>query len=314
MKFNRTSLTIAGIAVLMAAVPAISFAQDKGNNQDNNNGNSSHSFLGWFRNEAGNAGHDIGNAWGHLIAPGWLKHNGNPGRGCDRDNDGDDRAENCGPVTSTTTPGHPGHPGNPGTPGNPSPLVLSGLTSSVLGQNQAQVSWTTNNSANSTIWYSTSSPVITSTASTVTAAGNVYNHYELLNSLAASTTYYYVVSSTDTHGNTATSSQASFTTSVGPVVNPLSISNAVAVVGSNSVTLNWTTSVGADSEAWYATTSPVTIGSSSATKASDGTLVTSHSLNVTGLATSTTYYMIIQSKDASNNTQATGQFSFTTGL
>jgi hypothetical protein len=198
------------------------------------------------------------------------------------------------------------------TPVNPSPLTLSGVSASAQ-QNQAEISWNTNNAANSTVWYSTTTPVNTATAQSVTQGSLVFNHFVLLNGLNASTTYHFVVGSTDGSANTATSSESSFTTSAGLVVNPLSLTNAVAVVGSTGVTLTWNTNIGADSEVYYSTTSPVTIGSASTTASINASLVTNHTVSITGLATSTPYFMIIQSKDASNDTQTTSQFQITTG-
>jgi hypothetical protein len=95
---------------------------------------------------------------------------------------------------------------------------------------------------------------------------------------------------------------------------PIAITNVIALVGSSSVTLKWNTNLSTDSEVYYSTTSPVVIGNASTTAVTDPALVTSHSVNVGSLATSTTYYFIVQSKDASSNIQNTGQFSLTTGM
>lgn len=200
-------------------------------------------------------------------------------------------------VTSTTT----------------NPLVLSGLNSTAQ-INQAEISWNTNIPANSKIWHGTTTPVNTTGSSILSSNNLVYNHYFLINNLTASTTYYYVVTSQDSTENVATSSELSFTTNASAYVNPLLISSAIAIVDSTSVHLTWNTNLLADSEVYYSTTSPVTIGTTSVMAVTDSTLVTNHSLNVTDLATSTTYYFVIQSKNTVGDTVSTKQFSVTTGI
>ncbi|MDE2040983.1 MAG: fibronectin type III domain-containing protein [Patescibacteria group bacterium] len=324
-KLSR-SLVIFASAALIAAAPLMSFAKD-GNN-------------GGRADVGGN-----GQAWGHQVAPGWFmnwfnwfNHNGTTTRptppntdhpkptppGIDRhqyhpcrndgDEDGDtDDMRNCMPSpTPTPTPSPTTSPTPTPTPA-PSALVVSNINAQVIGQTEALITWNTNNSANSTVWYSTSTPVATTTAASVTSATDVYNHSVLLTGLSASTTYYFIIGSTDAFGNVGTSAEATFMTTAAPFTNPLAITNALAMVGSTGVTLTWTTNEAADSEAYYSTVSPVVIGASSTTPVTNSSLITSHSLSVTGLATSTTYYMFIQSKDAANNTQSTSQFSFTTG-
>lgn len=77
----------------------------------------------------------------------------------------------------------------------------------------ATVSWTTNESASSRVWYGTSTPLTLANPtlsvfnSTLTLA-----HSLSLTGLSASTTYYVVVESKDAAGNTATSSSSSFVT------------------------------------------------------------------------------------------------------
>ena len=46
--------------------------------------------------------------------------------------------------------------------------------------------------------------------------------------------------------------------------------------------------------------------------ASNGTLLTNHSVNLASLTASTTYYIVVASKDAVNNLATSSQTSFTT--
>lgn len=142
---------------------------------------------------------------GHLIAPGWLrKHQGDkpivppcqiipPGivKLLDR------RATTTPPI-ATSTP-------------DTVPPVISQISAINMASTTTRVTWVTNEAADSKIWYSTSTPVTTINATLTTNAALLLNHEFSLNNLATSTIYFYLLTSTDTAGNTATSSQNSFT-------------------------------------------------------------------------------------------------------
>ncbi len=72
----------------------------------------------------------------------------------------------------------------------------------------------------------------------------------------------------------------------------------------------WTTNEASNSKVWYSTSTPVTIASS--TMATSVALVLSHSLSLSGLSTSTTYYFTAVSADASGNIATSSQASFMT--
>jgi len=76
--------------------------------------------------------------------------------------------------------------------------------------NSAEVSWVTNAKANSSIWFSTSSPVDTSTPPQLMDKTWTNIHQFTLKGFTANTTYYMVVGSMDTKGNSVVSSQISF--------------------------------------------------------------------------------------------------------
>jgi hypothetical protein len=78
-------------------------------------------------------------------------------------------------------------------------------------------------------------------------------------------------------------------------------------ITSSGVTITWTTNVGATSQVNYGTTT--SYGQSSPLNSS---LVTSHSVILTGLTASTAYHFQVKSTDASNNQATSGDFTFTT--
>lgn len=146
---------------------------------------------------------------GHLIAPGWLKKHESEDRqnvplcqklprGIEKKierRDGELRASTTPPISDSTAP------------------IVSNLFISNVASSSAQVRWSTNEKANSKVWYGTVNPlVIDSPTATETYSSRVISHNIRLSGLATSTAYYYVVTSTDSNGNTATSSQATFTT------------------------------------------------------------------------------------------------------
>jgi len=140
---------------------------------------------------------------GHLIAPGWLRKHDNehpivppcqklpPGI----EREGDD-------YKATTTP-------------DTSAPIISGVSATNITLGSGHIVWTTNENADSSVWYSTSTPIIVpANASAVYSGSLISSHNISLSGLATSTVYYYMVGSKDVAGNSATSTQYSFTTLV----------------------------------------------------------------------------------------------------
>ncbi len=75
----------------------------------------------------------------------------------------------------------------------------------------------------------------------------------------------------------------------------------------NTATVSWTTNESSDSQVEYGLTSTYT-----ASTTLDTNMVTSHSVNISGLATSTTYHFRVISKDASANRTNSTDYTFTT--
>jgi hypothetical protein len=262
--------------------------------QDNDNDNQKSNDTGCLR------------AFGHLIAPGWIKHNGQLSIGSECNlpfgigqKFGGDHPTTTPPVVDTTAP------------------IISSFTINPL-VNSAIVHWTTNERSNSTVFYSTTNPVDVNASGTMSVSLSplVMNHWITLKSLASSTTYYVVVRSSDASGNTATSSQASFTTlaSAGTTDTKAPvISNIVSVTGTTSAQIGWVTDEYATSKVYYSSSSTIDVTSASTTFVEKTSLDKNHLVSITGLNASSTYYFIVESADASGNTSRSAVFSATTG-
>ncbi len=92
------------------------------------------------------------------------------------------------------------------------PPVLSSISASSIASTSATVSWTTNEPSTSSLYVSTSTPLSFPGATLSYDATLATNHSFTLSPLTASTTYYYIVESADAAGNTATSTEHSFST------------------------------------------------------------------------------------------------------
>lgn len=234
-------------------------------------------------------------AWGHLVAAGWIKKNGTiplPTNcvvpfGIAKNFSGNNNST----TTDTVAP------------------ILSNIVITPT-QTGATIKWSTNELANGVIYISTSTPVSTSTPTT-THTTFVKDHTVTVSGLASSTIYYAVITSKDGAGNVGTSSTVSFTTlAPAPDTTAPIISGVIATVSTTTINGWWTTNEPATTRIYYSTTTPINVLTSPFIE--NTALVTSHSLTVPNLGTSTLYYLIFESKDATGNTQRTSQFSVTT--
>ncbi|MBN2457937.1 PGF-pre-PGF domain-containing protein [Candidatus Woesearchaeota archaeon] len=166
----------------------------------------------------------------------------------------------------------------------------------------ATIIWDTDDMSNSTVYYGTSASALSSSASnsTITSA-----HSVTLSGLSSNTTYYYNVSSCNAFGYCNTSTTGSFTTLdlTPPVISAVS----TAATSIYSARITWTTEEGATSTVRYGTASGIYTAT-----ASNSSMLTSHSMNISGLAASTTYYYRVNSTDADGNSIESGEYSFST--
>lgn len=111
-------------------------------------------------------------------------------------------------------------------------------------------------------------------------------------------------------GGSTTTPPAPTPTTTPDTIAPVLSAVTSTVTGSTTATVGWTTNEAATSKVYYGTTTPVDMNT--ALVQSDATLVTTHTMNLSGLSASTTYYMIPESRDAANNVGTSSQISFTT--
>ena len=140
---------------------------------------------------------------GHLIAPGWLKKH--------------DGVRPIVPECQRLPKGieKKGDDWKPGTttPDNIIPIINT-ITATSTASTTASVSWTTNEKTTSVFWYSTTTPLDTSSATGLEDNTLSMSHSANLSLLTASTTYYYLIKVSDKTGNSATSTEGSFMTVV----------------------------------------------------------------------------------------------------
>ena len=167
----------------------------------------------------------------------------------------------------------------------------------------ASVSWKTNESTTGSIKYGTNSDLASGT--TVNDGSLILNHKIDLTGLAADTTYYYMITARDVSGNVKESSILNFKTNQIPSV-PVVDTTAPQIMYATTVDLKatstravWITNESSDSKIWISTSTPV--DTSVAPTASSTSSVYYHDLSLGNLATSTTYYYVLQSTDASGN-------------
>jgi hypothetical protein len=204
--------------------------------------------------------------------------------------------------------------GNEGTSANQSfttlaiadtnPPVITNLATSSVALNRATISWDTNKLTNGTVDFGT-------TLAYGNLVGNLHtfassSHEVVITDLAGNTLYYFRVNSADSYGNTA-SSTGSFTT-VADQTPPVIVSSST-LANDTAAFINWTTDELAYGEVDYATDismqNPIIVESTT-------TLYTNHSMPLTGLVPSSSYYYTIKTADPSANTTTVGPYSLTT--
>jgi kumamolisin len=121
--------------------------------------------------------------------------------------------------------------------------------------------------------------------------------------LTNGTPYFYKVAASNNAGLSGLSNEASAT----PVAAPLQITvGPTANPGKNNATIGWTTNLASNSVVYYGT-NPANLNRTAAV----GSLVTAHSVGISGLLRRTTYYYKVAST-AGSTTVTSGVFSFST--
>lgn len=170
------------------------------------------------------------------------------------------------------------------------------------------ITWTTDENSDSSVEYADESITSASTTSEESDTTDVTSHSIEISNLDEETTYYYIVKSEDASGNVSESSEFTFTTSEMPDETAPVIS-AISVTASGTVAvITWATDEETDSKVSYAIDSIAS--SSSVSEVSNSEYVTDHSIELTGLATSTTYYFTVESSDVNDNTSVSTESTF----
>jgi len=187
-------------------------------------------------------------------------------------------------------------------PPDVTPPSITNVANSSITNISAVITWTTNESSNSTVKYGTSSGTYSTTA---TGAAMVTSHSVTLSSLLPTTAYFYVVNSSDASGNSVQSSESTFnTTDLSP---PVISSVASSSITGTGATITWTTGESGNSKVEYGTVSGLYTAS-----AYSATMTTSHSVPISGLTPDTLYYYRVISNDTYANSGISAQTSFTT--
>ncbi len=243
-----------------------------------------------------------GNKWclppGHLVAAGWKKNHGNAQELllplCNKKGDKGNNGTTTPPVVDMVAPS------------------ISGISASGVTHTGASISWTTNEAAQGKIYLSTTSPVSTSSA-VWTSGSFLTSHMATLAGLLANTSYRYVIGANDATGNKAFTAEGAFTTAAAPdTTAPILSAISGVPTGSTTANVSWTTNEAATTKVYYGTATPLV--TSTALFVNNSSLVSAHTLSLSGLSASTTYYVIVESRDAANNTGVGAQFSLTTGM
>ncbi|MBA2480238.1 MAG: fibronectin type III domain-containing protein [Planctomycetes bacterium] len=179
------------------------------------------------------------------------------------------------------------------------------MTATAITATGATITWTTNEASDTQVQYGTTTAYGSSTTLNTT---KVTAHAQALTGLTASTLYHYRVKSADAAGNLATSGDFTFTTSPPPdTTAPIITGISVGSITANSAVVTWTTNEASDSRVQYGTTTAY--GSQTTLNA---TMVTTHSVALSGLTASTLYHLRVLSRDAAGNLATSTDVTFTT--
>ncbi|MBI2023682.1 fibronectin type III domain-containing protein, partial [Candidatus Giovannonibacteria bacterium] len=183
-------------------------------------------------------------------------------------------------------------------PSAPAGLAVTGVTATGIN-----LSWTASTDNVAVTGYKVErcqGAACTTFAQVGTPAGTTFNDTALL----GNTTYRYQVRANDAAGNN--SAYSSIVNGTTDATAPTQSAIASSAITSSGATITWTTNESSNSTVDYGLTTGY---GSSAVNAS---MVTSHSVNLTGLSASTLYHYRVKSTDAAGNTATSADFTFTT--
>ncbi len=177
--------------------------------------------------------------------------------------------------------------------------VISGVAVSNVTTTSATITWTTDQSSSSQVSYGTSVPYVLTTVTTAL----VTTHSITISGLTAGSNYNFAVTSANSAGTPASSANLTFTTLGPPIISSVAVQN----ITSTSATVTWTTDQASTSQVLYGATTSYNMSTVKNT-----TLVTSHSMTLTGLTPSSTYNFEVLSGNAFGLSNTSANFTFST--
>lgn len=171
------------------------------------------------------------------------------------------------------------------------PVISSVASSTTSGT--ATVTFNTDETATTTVEYGTT---VSYGSSTSTSALATSHSLTIPSGLTESTLYHYRIKAYDASHNLTTSGDYTFLTQPSVDITAPVISSIASTTAATTATVTWTTDESSDSKVVYGTVSGTYPSS-----VTSGTLVTSHSVGLSGLSASTVYYYRVVSGDASGN-------------
>jgi len=174
---------------------------------------------------------------------------------------------------------------------------ISDVEATVIDTSSATITWTTNENADSVIRYGQT----TSLGQVESSSALVTSHQIIITGLDENTMYYFQVESSDESDNLTIDNNGGsyyiFTTAESQDITPPVISGVgTSGISGSSATVSWSTDESSDSVVRYG------ISTSLSSVTSSDILTISHSLQLSGLSSGTTYYFEVESTDASDNT------------
>jgi peroxiredoxin len=194
-----------------------------------------------------------------------------------------------------------------------SPLIIKDVTATMVADNQASASWTTNDQSSSQVIICDPDGICTWTEpdkNMVTA------HTVTIPNIKTGVKYHLTVKSIDSGGHEATAetsigSATSVPTPSSPspagATPPVIKDTTVSSITESSAVIKWTTDKDASSQVEYGVAA--TYGTSSQL---DEMLMASHSVSLSGLTPDTTYHFRVKSKDAGKNEALSADQTFKT--
>lgn len=181
--------------------------------------------------------------------------------------------------------------------------IISSVASST-SPTTATLIWSTNKASNSNAVYG----LTTSYGLSTTSSAMTTSHSLILSNLTPSTLYFFEVASADSAGNTATSTDQTFTTTAlpSPDTTPPLITEISSTPSQTSSSITFTTNENATSTISYGTTT------SYASSTPIHALTKQHTLTLSNLTPSTTYHYKVTATDTLNNTATSTDQTFTT--